>query len=396
MRHPTPLLVDLDDVNAATALPRVALNKIDEGGYDERWLQNLVAAHPSVLPIQDIEAAFTPAISVCTELPVASGFVDNLLVTPTGNLIAVECKLWRNPEARRKVVAQVIDYAKDLQHLDYSGLESAVRSARKDAAFRLYDHAMGAADEPDAPVDEPRFVDTVSRNLRKGRCLLLIVGDGVTEEAEAMGEFLQQHAGIHFALAFVQLAVHELPGTSRRLVTPLVALRTTNIVRGIVHVDQIGVTVAPPTPAAKSDQSTTLSEDEFFDGLDAIKPGTSARLRDFLARQEDLHVEYEVRKTLIVRMAFQDNKALPFVVSRDGTIDTGYPASRKELQRRYAERLAAAIPGSVVKETPKTWYVARWKNDGTKLTIWDVLDNESECREALEALYQSMNDAAKS
>jgi len=25
-----------------------------------------------------------------------------------------ECKLWRNPEARRKAVGQVLDYAKDL------------------------------------------------------------------------------------------------------------------------------------------------------------------------------------------------------------------------------------------------------------------------------------------
>lgn len=41
------------------------------------------------------------------ELPLRSGFLDNLLLTPTGNLVVVECKLWRNFDARRKVFAQI-------------------------------------------------------------------------------------------------------------------------------------------------------------------------------------------------------------------------------------------------------------------------------------------------
>jgi hypothetical protein len=83
--------------------------------FDEAWLQRLVMAHPSVLPVDQIEPAFSPLIPVCIELPVSSGSVDNLLVTPAGDLALIECKLWRNPEARRKVLAQIIDYAKIFQ-----------------------------------------------------------------------------------------------------------------------------------------------------------------------------------------------------------------------------------------------------------------------------------------
>jgi hypothetical protein len=36
--------------------------------------------------------------------------VDILGVTPDGRLVIVECKLWRNPEARREVIAQVLEY----------------------------------------------------------------------------------------------------------------------------------------------------------------------------------------------------------------------------------------------------------------------------------------------
>ena len=82
----------------------------------------MVASNPTVLPIAEIEPGFTPAISICTELPLASGFLDNLFVNPLGNLIGVECKLWRNSEARRKVISQIIDYAKDIQRLKYAEL----------------------------------------------------------------------------------------------------------------------------------------------------------------------------------------------------------------------------------------------------------------------------------
>jgi hypothetical protein len=93
LQQKTPLLVDANGEDIPAELIQVDLRKKGEGGYDELWLQKLVASRPRVLPIQDIEAAFSPAFSVCTELPLGSKFLDNLLVTPLGNLIAVECKL---------------------------------------------------------------------------------------------------------------------------------------------------------------------------------------------------------------------------------------------------------------------------------------------------------------
>ena len=39
------------------------------------------------------------------------GSIDNLFLTPTGDIILVETKLWSNAKARREVVAQALDYA---------------------------------------------------------------------------------------------------------------------------------------------------------------------------------------------------------------------------------------------------------------------------------------------
>src|ERR1700681_4353885 len=125
-RQFSPLLITTDNEAAPTNLKRAEFSETGAGSYDERWIQTLVHDHPSILPIASIEPNFWPAKSVCMELPLRSGSLDNLLVTPTGNLIAVEFKLWRNPDAHRKVLAQVLDYAKDLQAMNYRDFEQAI------------------------------------------------------------------------------------------------------------------------------------------------------------------------------------------------------------------------------------------------------------------------------
>ena len=386
-RTATPLLVS-GTAHSAETLPRHDLRATGDGGYDERWIQDLVHHNPSVLPIGEIEPAFSPLSAVCTELPLASGYLDNLLVTPRGDLVAVECKLWRNPEAQRKVVAQVIDYAKDLQKLSYTELQDAIRAVRKEPAFSLYRHSAMAAGETDAALDEARFVDAVTRNLRRGRCLLIILGDGITEGVEAMTEFLQQHAGLHFALALVQLGVYDLPGTDRRIVVPSIPVRTTNIVRGIVHVADERATVSAPPPKAISERSVSLTEEELFAAWDRVQPGTTDRMIRFLAECEDLQVQWYVKKALTIFMIVGSNRVTPFSIGPDGRVETTYTGGQKHLTRTYAKVLADVIPGAQALETEKTCYV---KNaNGSRLTIWQLLDHAKGVYAALEELNRTM------
>ncbi len=100
-----PLFVGALGTSApAQGLRRLKLDKA--GMYDEAWLQRIIMQHPGLLPIDHIEPAFIPAIPVCMELSVPSGFVDNLYATPTGDLIVGETKLFRNPESRREVIGR--------------------------------------------------------------------------------------------------------------------------------------------------------------------------------------------------------------------------------------------------------------------------------------------------
>src|ERR1700688_4491342 len=104
-----PLIVDNLNESAARGLKRIRLEKgTSDDMFKERWLQKLVSRYPNVLPIDQIEPAITDVVPICMELPLPSGYVDNLYATPDGDLIVGETKLFRNPEARRAVVAQVI------------------------------------------------------------------------------------------------------------------------------------------------------------------------------------------------------------------------------------------------------------------------------------------------
>jgi hypothetical protein len=269
-------------------------------------------------------------------------------------------------------------------------LEKAIRTARNETAYSLFGAVMEAADE-DSRVEESTFLDAVSRNLRRGRFLLAIVGDGVTENLEDLTKFVEQHAGLHFGLLLVQLAVHELPNGSELVVVPSVPIHTNTIVRGIVEwTDSTVRIVAPQTVLASTPAS--LTKEQFLATLDHVRPGTSNRLVEFLESCADLQLTWEVKRTLITRMIIGEFKVLPFVVNSNGTVDTGYTPSVKDLTREYAQKLAESIPGAVAKETPKTWTTIK---DGRRLYVWELLDHKEGCRTALEVLNRTLREAAR-
>ena len=89
MSQTEPFLLGSDGVaHRATRLPRVHQQ------FDERFIQELLVAHPQLLPV----AAFRPDIGelVCIgrEVPTRdSGTIDNLYLSTTGYIVVVETKI---------------------------------------------------------------------------------------------------------------------------------------------------------------------------------------------------------------------------------------------------------------------------------------------------------------
>ena len=208
-------------------------------------------------------------MSVCTELNTPAGPIDVFLVTPSGLPVLIECKLWRNPEGRRKVVGQILDYAKELSRWSSSDLQREVRRRRPGED----DPVLSAVRAVEPGLDEIEFNDRLTANLRRGRFLLLILGDGIREGVEAIAEYLQAHAGLHFSLGLVEMPFFAMPDGSH-LVAPRVLARTSVITRTVVATPE-GYVVAddltadsgsgPAEPADVTAEQRFWAE--FLDGL---------------------------------------------------------------------------------------------------------------------------------
>lgn len=223
-----PRLIITGGHTPAAVLERVPLAS---GDRNEAWLRDFLLRHPEALPAADIDPAFADPIPVCRELSTPAGPIDALFTNRAGALTVVECKLWRNPQARREVVGQILDYAKELARWRYEDLQREVSRARREpgnALFRLVAERHGG-------LDEARFVDAVGRNLRAGRFLLLVAGDGIREGTEAIVRFMQEYSSMRFTFGLVEMAGYELPD-GRLLVQPRLLARTVALEREVVRI----------------------------------------------------------------------------------------------------------------------------------------------------------------
>jgi len=219
---------------------------------DESYIQELIFNYPTLLPFSEIDESYNPAFSICTELNTPVGPLDLLLATPSGELVIVETKLWKNPEARRVVVAQILDYAKELSKWSYEDLQREVSRRLKTSGNALYQIVC----KHDSPylLEESDFVDAVSRNLRMGKFLLLIVGDGIREGAQGISEFLSNFGHLNFKFAMIELSIYS-KGIDERLIVPRVLAKT-------VEIQKVSVSIADGLVIRPIVQESSIAEPE--------------------------------------------------------------------------------------------------------------------------------------
>lgn len=322
------------------------------GGYeqDEKWLQALIQRHPSLLPVSAIEPGFGTLIPAAREVACGHGNIDNLYLTPAGEIVFAETKLWRNPEARRKVVAQALDYVAALMAMGWDRFEAAVLRARGEkqgSLYRLVSH------HPDA-LPEAAFIDALSRNLRRGRFLAMVVGDGIRQETEALADLLQGHAGAHFTFALVEIGIWR-DGTGRLIALPGVPARTVMIERGIVVIDDSGLPSVKPMSPRANPKAQSISEEMFYETLAQQSPALPAALRQFLDRLEPLGVHADLKAALTLRAILPD-RAKPVnlgMIEKNGKLWTNYVqgTAPQEAVLAYLARLADLIGGQVTRKT---------------------------------------------
>ncbi len=229
--------IDPNDPSGEEILRRVPLGaSLPEGGMDESTLRDLLFRFPGSLPVRAIDAAYADPVPLCRELRTPAGPIDALYINELGRLILAEFKLWRNPQARREVIGQILDYTKELAAWSYEDLQREVSKALSRKGNVPYE--LVREQSPD--VIEAEFVDNASRHLKRGEFLLLIIGDGIREGVENIVNFVQSHSGLHFTLALVETALYR-DAAGLIIAQPRILTRTETVRRVVIeggHVEE--------------------------------------------------------------------------------------------------------------------------------------------------------------
>ena len=346
---------------ALTQLERLSVGK---ERLTEADLRDLLADRPSLLPVQSFDPVFASPVCLGTEFPVPGvGRVDALFLSPSGYLTLVETKLWKNPEARREVVAQVIDYARDLTRWTYSELESRFLKrgfVDRTEAESLFSYVWEGDDDES---EQMAFADATGRCLRDGRFLLLIVGDGIREGVADMADFLQQSPTLQYTLGLVELACYRDPARPGDvLYVPQVVTRSQEVVRAVVQIklrglddEQVAVTADVPIDTSPHPpRPDPLSEHEFYQQLtsstsEALADQLRVFVKDLLHKCANLSGRFTSRAMRVNLLHAEDDDLIRGVLifSTDGWLSTSkkwldfLEANSLDLAETFADRLGA-------------------------------------------------------
>lgn len=243
------------DGAAPTRGERLAFGETN--GRNEAWLRDTLLQHPELIPVGDIDPAYGPLTPLCAELHlgVGVGRLDAAFINAYGRLTLVECKLWRNPQARREVVAQVLDYARAISRWSYSDLQRQVAHATGRTGNVPYE--LAKAQHPE--LIEHDFVDATAAAMRAGRFLLLIAGDGIREDVGAMAELINNNAAMGFSFGMVEVALYGF-ADGALAIQPRAIAKTRLIEKTVVLMrDQAGSTVAADLERSSEDAASVRS-----------------------------------------------------------------------------------------------------------------------------------------
>jgi len=367
--------------------------------FPEKLLQELIHSDPSILPVEELDRAFSGLRAVCQELSLANGtkYVDNLLINPDGRICIVECKLWRNPDAVREVVAQVLDYAAELSRLSYSLLQSAAAKAchKNDRDF-LVQTVLGEGASDDQKVD---FIDALSQSLRNGAFLLLIAGDGIRPGLQQIADLLNRST-LGFSLGLVEIAFYANGEAGPFYAQPRVLFRTETVTRTVFILADKEGKLAIENVTEPTTKPLTISEQEFFQKLAAVEPSYPGEVRGLIDAAKAAGCAPELRRTYLIYAEGIGQSVNLGHINTDGTVTIWGSAARdsqigRPLGEEYMRTVASLLPSTDIKDTSADrggWYV-RYKGRAS-IPLKELLARKADWIAAMAKFVEALQQVA--
>ena len=201
--------------------------------FDEKWLQEVLFANIDLIQPTDASYDRIQLVPLCRELNLNDGirnlFLDILAITETGKLILIECKLWKNPQARREVLAQAFEYASLLQSLSYSDLSSKLRRHINSGSEDPIIFALRSAG---ISVDESLLISRIDQGMKKGNFHVVIAGDGIRTDLVNLVNSPAM-TGMTADLSLLEISVHQ-DDEGKTLLSPSVPQEIETVTRTVL------------------------------------------------------------------------------------------------------------------------------------------------------------------
>jgi hypothetical protein len=167
---------------------------------NEAELQKLLSESPELIPSEDLRDGSKDLVAVVREFSVSIGSIDLLAFSEDGDIAIIECKLADNPEVKRKVIGQVLEYGAAIWGMDYEELDQIVKVQ---TGTNLADLVHNKIDNPEW--DEELFRSNIGENLKEGNFILVIVVDEINDDLTKIIRFLNACGNPKFSFAALEM-----------------------------------------------------------------------------------------------------------------------------------------------------------------------------------------------
>jgi hypothetical protein len=153
---------------------------------EETKLRDILHQDPNIIPVEDVssDTELSPIKLMLKEVGLpGSGSTDLVGIDKNGNIFILETKLATNPEAKRTVIGQILEYAAFLHKRELDWLDATVRKEKNGIGIAQYF-------EQEPEWDKETFEQKLQDNLNQGTFKLFIVVDEMNPELQRTINYL--------------------------------------------------------------------------------------------------------------------------------------------------------------------------------------------------------------
>lgn len=185
-----------------------------QGFASEKELQDLIEKQPQILnPIADLNRPGGSLMILGREFSVQSGAIDFLACDVDANLVLIETKMAENPELRRMVIGQIMEYSSNLRDMPFATwrirCEQYLRRPLDAAVQQFFTSELS---ETGGSSDASAFVDQLQRNLQEGQLSIAVITNRINFEIQRLFSFLDEKTSDTLNFIVIEVNKYDLGG----------------------------------------------------------------------------------------------------------------------------------------------------------------------------------------